>query len=270
MHRRIGVAERPFISRQLPVRVHVPFPQDQQQLPLGEGRVDQREGDGMKRQIPGREPRVFPPVRHRDDVTVHHVLPVIVAHAAGRRLRLRRVAGQPPAHVEQIGLLGPQHPRQRLPLDQTSIGVGDLLLQRLVELVRISPALVDPVRVIQEGWALPLDRPESQPRHRARAGGQLVGQMGRALGPALTGIDGAAIAPHHAIVDPVLERTRRFLAPQPAHIGLVGAEQPLARRVLDLELHVPQARMMRMHRPIHELQQRPVLAIRPGPGIARP
>ena len=35
VHRRIGVAEFPFVGRQLAVRMHVPFARQQQQLALG-------------------------------------------------------------------------------------------------------------------------------------------------------------------------------------------------------------------------------------------
>ena len=42
MHRRVDVAEGPFIGRQLPVGMHVPLAQHQQQLLLGEIRIDQR------------------------------------------------------------------------------------------------------------------------------------------------------------------------------------------------------------------------------------
>ena len=60
--RRIDVRERPLVGRQLPVRVHVPLAGEQDQLPLGEFRIDERERDGVEREVPGREPRVLPRV----------------------------------------------------------------------------------------------------------------------------------------------------------------------------------------------------------------
>ena len=45
VHRRIHVAERPLVGRQLPVRMHVPFAQQQDELLLGKIRIDQRQRD---------------------------------------------------------------------------------------------------------------------------------------------------------------------------------------------------------------------------------
>ena len=60
VHRRVDVAERPLVGRDLAVGVHVPLAQQQQQLVLGEGRVDAGERDAVERQVPGREPGVLP------------------------------------------------------------------------------------------------------------------------------------------------------------------------------------------------------------------
>ena len=97
MHRRVDVAEFPFVGRQLTVRVHVPFARQQHELLLGEVRIDQRQGDAVKREVPGGVPRILPLVRHRDDVGVVEVPPVArCARArARRRRRLHRVAVQP-------------------------------------------------------------------------------------------------------------------------------------------------------------------------------
>src|SRR5579872_1445294 len=58
MHRWVRMAEWPVRRRQLPVRVHVPLAQQQNQLLLGEIRIDQRNRNAMKRQIPRRVPRI--------------------------------------------------------------------------------------------------------------------------------------------------------------------------------------------------------------------
>src|SRR5580658_4025714 len=49
--RRVHVAKRPFVRRQLAVRVHVPFACEQDELALGKFRVDVREGDAMEREV---------------------------------------------------------------------------------------------------------------------------------------------------------------------------------------------------------------------------
>jgi len=62
MHGRIDVSEGELVRRDLTVRVHVPLPQHQDELLLGELRVNHREGNGVEGEIPGREPGVLPGV----------------------------------------------------------------------------------------------------------------------------------------------------------------------------------------------------------------
>jgi hypothetical protein len=38
--------------------------------------------DGVKRQVPGRIPRIFPFVGYRNDVLIHHVVPIAIAHGS--------------------------------------------------------------------------------------------------------------------------------------------------------------------------------------------
>jgi hypothetical protein len=107
MHWRIDVVERPFIGRQLSVRVHVPGARQQHELVFRECRIDQRERDAVKCQIPGGIPGIFPFVRHRDDVGIGQVWPIEVANQATRRwwLRLGRIAVEPASDIEMIELL---------------------------------------------------------------------------------------------------------------------------------------------------------------------
>ena len=79
VHRRVHVAERPLVGGKLPVRVHVPLAREQHELLLRELRIDERERQAVKREIPGGVPGVFPLVRHRDHVVVHEVIPIGVA-----------------------------------------------------------------------------------------------------------------------------------------------------------------------------------------------
>ena len=117
VHRRVDVGEIPFIGRNLAVRMHVPLAQQQHELTLGECRVDVRQGHAVERQIPGREPRVLPRVRHEDDLVVVQMSPVAVADgtATGRRRRLARVPVEPALHVVVEELLAPQQAGERLP-----------------------------------------------------------------------------------------------------------------------------------------------------------
>ena len=85
VHRRIDVAEVPLVGGQLAVRMQVVVAQHQIELLLGEVGIDHAQRNHVERQVPRGVPRVFPLVRHRDDVVVEHVGPLAVAHAAGAR-----------------------------------------------------------------------------------------------------------------------------------------------------------------------------------------
>ena len=75
MDGRIHIPEGPLVSRQLAIRVHVPLPSHEDELSLGELRVYESKGDRMKCEIPGRVPRIFPFVWHREDIVTIEVLP---------------------------------------------------------------------------------------------------------------------------------------------------------------------------------------------------
>ena len=70
----------------------------------------------MKRQVPGREPRVLPGVGHRHDVEGLEAAPPGVAAVPPlrRRRRLARVAVEPAGHVVVVELLAPEHAGERL------------------------------------------------------------------------------------------------------------------------------------------------------------
>ena len=79
VHRRVDVAEVPFVGGHLSGRMQVEGLQHQFELALREIDVDRRERDRVKRQVPGREPWIFPFVRHRDDGVIDHVRPFAVS-----------------------------------------------------------------------------------------------------------------------------------------------------------------------------------------------
>ena len=143
--RRVDVAEVPFVGGDLSVGVHVPLPQNEQDLLLGELRVDVREGNAVEAQVPGGEPGELPLVGHRDHVAGEQVRPLVVAPlpALGRRARLRRVALQPVADDVVVELLGPQHPGECLACHQPGIGRKAGRQDGGVELVRLLLALLE-------------------------------------------------------------------------------------------------------------------------------
>ena len=95
----------------------------------------------MERQVPGREPRVLPRVRHRHDVAGDHVEPRHVADV--RRVRVPRVdavLAQPAVDVVLVVLLGPQQAGQRLAHHQRPVGVERRRDHLRVELVGLLAA----------------------------------------------------------------------------------------------------------------------------------
>ena len=89
MHRRIDVAERPFVGRNWPFGCMYHSRSISSELLLGELRIDQRQRHAMERQIPGGVPGIFPLVGHGDDVGVVQMRPLVIAArrcapAAGR------------------------------------------------------------------------------------------------------------------------------------------------------------------------------------------
>ena len=124
VHRRIHVAERELVRRDLPVRVHVPLAQEQHELLLGELGIDARERNHVEREVPRRVPRVLPLVRHRDDVAVVQVRQSRVA-ALRRAAGGGGCAGSPSSQSLDdvvIELLRPEQPRVRLARDARSSG----------------------------------------------------------------------------------------------------------------------------------------------------
>jgi len=75
---RVNIAEVPLIGRNLAAGVHVKPFEHEVDLLLGELRVYDRYRDGVKGQVPSRIPGIFPLVRHRDDVVVEHMEPLLV------------------------------------------------------------------------------------------------------------------------------------------------------------------------------------------------
>ena len=152
VHRRVHVVEGPLVGRQLPVGVHVPLAQDEQQLLLGEIRIDQRQRDAVEGKVPRGVPGILPLVRHREDVGIVEVLPAAVAAvpALGRRGRLARIAAQPGQHLVVVELLAPEQSRERLPLHPPGV-LGHLRrAEALVERIRLSLPLREDVLGIRK------------------------------------------------------------------------------------------------------------------------
>src|SRR5215472_6156824 len=116
-------------------------PEKQQvELLLGEIDVDRGERNGVKRQIPSGKPRIFPFIRHRDDMAADHVEPLAVPDPEARPPRVDAVFLEPFVYIVKEILLAPQHSGQRLShytgCIVTATGRGD----RPIKLVGLAPA----------------------------------------------------------------------------------------------------------------------------------
>ena len=137
MDRRVHVTEVPLVGRDLTRGMQVRAGEHQGELLPGELRVDHRQRHRMEGEVPRGVPGVLPLVRHRDDVVVDHVRPLLVADVEPRRRaqRVRRVLAQPDVQVEVVVLLGPQHSGQGLTHDHRAVLVQRCRDDRRVELV---------------------------------------------------------------------------------------------------------------------------------------
>ena len=257
---RVHVAEVPLVGRDLPVRVGVEAAQHQQELLLGEVEVDERERDRVERQVPGGVPGVLPLVGHGDDVAVEHVEPLGVPHLPLRRPdeRMRLVLLEPGVHVEEVVLLRPEHPGQRLPVDPPLV-----LAQRggrdpLVELVGVGQARGERrVEALAERLgraAVGGDKPQADDRRAA--GGHVEDVAGRGLRAGLRRVDGLAVPGDDVLVERILDPGRSVrLAPEALGVALVLGEEEL-RRAVTVERVVAQLRVRGADRSLSLAQAR--------------
>ena len=179
--------------------MHVPLTGHQQQLGLGEARVDQRQRNGVESEVPRREPGIFPGIRHREHLGGIQLAPVRVA--PGLALlgwdRLPWIPVQPLRYVEVVVLLAPDQAGERLALDQASVFAEARCGGRGIERICLCHALRNDAvhlldrcgRVLRQPRA---DDPYSAGRQvedvlRASLGGRVVGRRQAA---AIAGDDG--------------------------------------------------------------------------------
>ena len=140
VHRWIDVAEVPFVGGQLTARVQVLGPHHQVELLFAEVHIDHGQREAVEGEVPRRVPRVFPFVRHRDDVSVVHVMPVLVPRGVLSALIQADAALLEPAlDVVVVELLGPEHARECLPHHVGPVGADRGREDTPVEFVRLLP-----------------------------------------------------------------------------------------------------------------------------------
>ena len=179
MNRWIHIRKIPFVRGDLPVRMHVPLAQHQQQLRLSKLRINERERHRVEGQIPGGEPRVFPFVRHRNNVGVVDMFPFVVAAslACGWRFRRARITAQPTAHVVAIKLLRPNHSRERLALHPLQIRACLGRGERFIKLIGFLNACLKNLIEIEAQRRLRCDvirEPQLDRSRRASGNGKVI------------------------------------------------------------------------------------------------
>ena len=107
----------------------------------------------MKRQVPGGEPGIFAFIRHGNDSVIYHMLPFAVScrHVANLG-RTSTAFSEPFGQVEEVVLLAPKHPRQRLPHDIGRVFADTDRSDRVIERVGLAPAQFD--RLFESAAAL--------------------------------------------------------------------------------------------------------------------
>ena len=200
--------------------MHVPNARQQHELVLGEGGVDRQKGDGVEGQVPGGVPGVLPLVGHGDDVGVVDVFPVEIAHAR-RRLRQRRIAGDPFRHIYEVELLGPEQTGKSPALYERAFGIGLPVLQRGVESVCVGDSPPEEfVKIVERRPCRDLLGTQAQPHRQALAGREKRLADEGALAPAHPRNRRVASA-DHVIVEAILERAQCLGALDPRKISVV-------------------------------------------------
>ena len=214
--RGVHVAEVPLVGGHLAAGVQVDPAQHQLHLLLGEVGVHDRERERVEGQVPGRVPGVLPLVGHRDDVLVHHVVPLRVPGETISGMEgIGVVLVQPVVAVEEVELLAPQHAGDRLAHHVGRVRGDGRRGHRAVEVVRLlKPDGQSFLELRAEagrggsGFPARAGRArtgQAQPHRRRLAGADLQPIVRRDLGALLSGIHRALIALYHAVVDAVLD-----------------------------------------------------------------
>jgi len=200
--------------------------------------------------------------------------------AFGRRCGLRRIAGEPGAHVEPVELLAPDQPRVGLALHLVHFGVHVAPDQGAVEVVGLLGAIGQHRRVgTAERLAGRIGAAQPQPHLGAPVRLELEHAVERHLAAGTRRVHRRAVAADDVLVEGVLgERTRVAAAEQLVRVGVVlGGEDAAADAVgiVELERHRRQIGAGRDEAPFavgSDHAPRPVaLAVAPPrPGVAEP
>ena len=239
---------------------------------LGEVRIDGRETDRVKGQIPGGVPRVLPLVRHRNDVVVEHVEPVAVPDRDRRRRveRVHAVLTEPHVDVEEVVLLRPEEASECLSHDQRGVLAGGFRRQRSVELVRVATPASTSSRRRRNGRG-PWRIGEAEPDRRGLASPDVEAVVSGGLGAGLCRVDGIGVPVHDERVKGVFDvgaRVGRVEEPLPIRVVLGGEQW---RRAIAVEPSIAKFRVRSRHdaRAVTPFRRGQVGFLRAGPPVPR-
>ena len=119
MYWRIYIGKIPFVGRNLPVGMHVPLVEEEEQLVFGKFRIQTGQRNAVEGQVPGSIPGVLPLVRHGNDVKILEVCPAVIStfFALLWRLISSRISFKPAVDIVVVKLFGPKQPGVSLALD---------------------------------------------------------------------------------------------------------------------------------------------------------
>src|SRR4029077_4859980 len=153
-HGRIDIAKMPFVCGDLAIRMLVPLAHNEIELALGKLRIDKRERDAVKGEVPGRIPWKFPFIRHRHYAFIVKMTPLRVApvFALFRRRWVGGITLEPLTHDVMIKLFAPKHSRERLTLDRAVLLAQANRRERRVKFVGFVCTLCKQIIEVRE-WA---------------------------------------------------------------------------------------------------------------------
>lgn len=234
MDRRIDIGEIPLVGRELAVRVHVPLAQQEQELVFGKLRIHRGEGYHVEGGVPRGEPRVFPLVRHRQDVAREEVRPIGIPPAKPRlRWRLGGSAFEPVFDDIIEKLLGPQQAGIPLAADQ-ALGVRDAFGNDfIVEIIALGGAAGEGfIELLEAGETVGFTHGMQAAAHGdGFPGRDDEAEVGSSLGALGLGRNGVFIAMDQVAMKGVLDvGTRIGGAAEALGVGVVFGEKPFQLR----------------------------------------
>ena len=142
---------------------------------------------------------------------------------------MRRIAGKPASYVEAVKLFRPEHSGESLPLNAARVRVRDASLYDRVEFIGLVTSLRHHSierRAVRGALSF---RAQTYVQHRLAVCLNIQHYVRRALRAPLLSANGVIVTVHDEVTYPVFVWTVHVHAIKAAKIGLIFAEQEVAR-----------------------------------------